>query len=183
MRFALIPAMVHGGLGIQGIEQTDFYRFISSADGLSQLGIDASNPPKLLEAYKNSAFSIEKSNRFIALRFGDVAVLKAATPHPASGTGQLRVASWLEWIIDEKREPAGFVPRENLPASAHRSIRLNNPLGGLMLSRGKFGSTGMWRFPSHLMDYEEKWFGDNITAIQTAIVKETIRIFTSKLVS
>jgi hypothetical protein len=84
--------MVFGGFGIQGISQTAFYRFISSADGLSQLGIPATEPPKLLKAYEKT-FKVSLNNTMFVMRFGDVAALKMGTPHPAAGTGNLRIGS------------------------------------------------------------------------------------------
>lgn len=76
--------MTFGGLGIQGIAQTEFYNFITSETGLSQLGIPSTEPPKLLDAYASKGFKILiKGGRTVVLQFGDVVQLKLATPHPA----------------------------------------------------------------------------------------------------
>jgi hypothetical protein len=132
----LVRALTFGGHGIQGIAQTDFYRFISSPDGLSQLGIESTEPPRLLEAYEKSGFKVSKNRSTLLLQFGRVAQLKLATPHPAAGTGHLHIESWLEWIVDKKSVDSGYVPRSAIPKQTQKSIRLGSPLGGLMLSRG-----------------------------------------------
>src|SRR6185436_14330537 len=176
IRAELISAFVYGGKGIVGIAQTDFYKFISSARGLSELGIEASEPPKLLEAYATSAFKVKIYTHQMTLEFGDYAKLKAATPHPADGTGNLRIDSWLEWV-DGLEVNRGFVPREDIGSRAQKSIRLGNPLGGLMLPRGAYGSTGLWRFPTQLKNYETKWFEQNIQAIQNTLTEKMLEIF------
>lgn len=168
MQYQLVPALVDGGLGIQGISQTAFYRFITSNDGLSQLGIRPGDPPRLLEAYRKT-FKIKMRGNKLELQFGDIRKLKLATPHFASGTGRLRVKSWLEWAVDGRTEPAGYVPRAALPKGMHRAIRLNPPLGGLMLPRGSFRSSGMWSLPPFAQVYEFLWFKQNQFAIENAI--------------
>jgi hypothetical protein len=178
---SLVPAMVHGGLGIQGIEQTNFYKFIISPAGLSQLGIADTEPPKLLAAYKNS-FRTVVTSKSAELLFGDVAMLKSATIHPATNTGKLRVQSWLDWIIDkEVVTDAGFIPREKIPPSLQGNIRLSSPLGGLMLPRGRFGSTGFWRFPSVLAEFDRDWLRNNKDKIEKAMIDAAIRIYNKKL--
>lgn len=164
----LVKALIYGGEGLQGIAQTEFYKFITSPEGLSQLGIPSTEPPKLLKAYE-SAFKVSKKGGVLSLDFGDVAALKAATPHPAAGVGHLTVQSWLELALDKKTLGRGFVPRENIKRSAQKSIRLQAPLGGLMLPKGVFGSTGLWRFPEALGDFESKWIGNNAAGIQDLI--------------
>jgi hypothetical protein len=183
MKKDLVKAMVFGGDGIQGIAQTPFYKFITSADGLSQLGIERTEPPKLLRAYERSAFSVKRSKRIITLKFGDVAKLKSATPHPASGEGQLKVSSWLEWILDgEQVVGRGFVPRKDIPKATQDRIRLGPPIGGLMLSRGAFNkSTGSWRFPQQFANYEDEWLAKNLVAIQRAIINQMIKFFQFRL--
>lgn len=182
MRSELIPAMVYGGHGITGIAQTDFYKYVSSPRGLSELGIEASEPPKLLQAYATTAFRIMKYKKQINLEFGQYAKLKAATPHPANGTGHLHIDSWLEWV-EGKEVNRGFVPREKIPGKLEKSIRLGNPLGGLMLPRGAYGSTGLWRFPRQLRQYEQKWFVENIKMIERLLIDKMFAIFAMKLVS
>jgi len=146
----LVKALVFGGLGIEGIAQTPFYKFITSAEGLSQLGIEKTEPPRLLRAYEKTAFKVTAHKRVIHLKFGDIVKLKAATPHPANGTGNLQIESWLNWIVDG--EPVlgrGFVPRRDIPENVQEKIRLGSPLGGLMLPKGALGrSLGSWRFPA-----------------------------------
>ena len=162
--------MTYGGLGIQGIAQTPFYKYITSDQGLSELGIPASEPPKLLKAYTSRGYRVtSRGNRTIILKFGDTAQLKLATPHPANNTGQLQIESWLEWITDGRTEPRGFVPRDKISDKAHKYIRLQAPLGGLMLPRGSFGSTGFWSFPSRFSAYDQDWFTQNISRIQNAV--------------
>lgn len=182
MRAELIPAMVYGGHGIVGIAQTDFYKYVSSPRGLSELGIEASEPPKLLQAYATTAFKIKQYKKQINLEFGNYAKLKAATPHPADGTGHLRIDSWLEWV-EGKEVNSGFVPRSKLSGRSLHAIRLGEPLGGLMLPRGSYGSTGLWRFPTQLRQYEQKWFAQNIKTIETLLVNKMFETFAMKLVS
>lgn len=181
MRDELVPSLVYGGNGIGGIAQTDFYKFVSSPRGLSELGIEDSEPPKLLDAYMKS-FKVKTYVHQMGLEFGNWAQLKAGTPHPADGTGHLRIDSWLEWV-DGLEVDRGFVPREQLGQSATKRIRLGDPLGGLMLPRGAYGSTGLWRFPAQLRAYENKWFNDNINAIQTVIGDKMLEIFAVNLVT
>ena len=182
MKKELVPSFVYGGNGIVGISQTDFYKFITSADGLSQLGIEASEPPKLLDAYAKTAFKVRRESKHIVLEFGNYVKLKAATPHPADGTGNLHISSWLEWV-DGRGENSGYVPRSKLSEKASKSIRLQDPLGGLMLPRGAYGSTGLWKFPTELRNYEDKWFQQNVTKIQAIMTQKMIEIFTMKLVT
>lgn len=180
MESDLINAMIFGGLGIQGIAETSFYDFISSPEGLSQLGIEKSEPPRLLEAYK-SAFKISTNRRILMLQFGDAARLKLGTPHPASGTGFLQISSWMEWILDGVNVDSGYVPRAKLPPRAHKSIRINSAPGGLMLPRGAFGSSGLWKFPINLRDYDRRWFTDNVGKIQDAITNQMVVFLTARL--
>jgi hypothetical protein len=176
----LVRALVFGGLGIQGIAQTPFYRFITSPDGLSQLGIDKSDPPKLLRAYERDAFKVKRFKRVITLQFGNVARLKAATPHPATGRGQLKITSWLEWIIDKKTvRSRGFVPRKDLSKDAAANVR-SSP-GGLMLPRGVFGSTGFWKFPSQFVNYEDDWLRRNVKKIEQAILRQMMIFFQKRI--
>lgn len=180
MESDLINAMIFGGLGIQGIAETSFYKFISSPDGLSELGIEKSEPPRLLDAYK-SAFKISKNNRLLMLQFGDTARLKLGTPHPASGTGFLQISSWMEWILDGVNVGSGYVPRAKLPTKAQKAIRISSAPGGLMLPRGAFGSAGLWKFPVNLRDYDREWFTDNIGKIQDAIINQMVVFLTARL--
>lgn len=181
MRTQLVPAMVYGGMGLVGIAQTDFYRYVTSSRGLSELGIESSEPPKLLKAYANT-FKIKAQKRQISLEFGDYAKLHAATPHPANGTGHLHIDSWLEWV-EGKEVNRGFVPRDRLGDKAAKSIRLGDPLGGLMLPRGAYRSTGLWRFPTQLRDYEDKWFKQNVAMIEKLILEKMLSVFAMKLVT
>lgn len=180
----LIDAMIFGGLGIQGIAETQFYQFISSPDGLSELGINKGRPPLLLKAYKNS-FKVSTNNRILLLQFGDTARLKLGTPHPASGTGHLDIASWMEWILDDITVGSGYVPRAKLPKGKglRKAIRITSAPGGLMLPRGVFGSTGLWRFPANLRDYDRRWLADNIDKIRDAIVNQMTVFLTIRLSS
>ena len=187
MKSVLVHSLTYGGVGgIQGIAQTDFYKFIKSNNGLSQLGIEASEPPKLLNAYATKAFSVQKKKKIITLKFGDIVKLKLATPHPASGTGHLQIESWLEWITSDKGSirtvpQRGYVPRSGIPDRAHKYIRLSAPLGGLMLPKSVFGSTGFWKVPSRFTFYEIDWFQDNIKKIEDAILDKAISLFTQKV--
>lgn len=176
----LVPAMIFGGLGIKGIAETPFYKFISSPDGLSQLGIESSEPPKLLDAYLNS-IKVLRNNNLIVLKFGDVAQLKMGTPHPASGTGFLHIESWMEWILDGVAVNSGFVPRSKLPTASQKSIRVSSAPGGLMLPKGAFGSTGLWRFPINFNDYDTRWIQENAKAIELAMTDKMIIFLNNKL--
>jgi hypothetical protein len=176
----LVEAMTFGGLGIGGISSTPFYRFISSPEGLSQLGIDKSQPPLLLRAYERSAFKVSHNNSMLLLQFGDVAALKIATPHPGKSQG-LQVQSWMEMVLDDFTATAGFVPRKSLPRSMRKKIRLSSPLGGLMLPMGQFGSTGSWQFPDQFRDYDVQWLQANAQKIETAIVNQMIVFLRKRL--
>lgn len=169
----LMKSLIYGGHGIQGISETEFYKFITSPEGLSQLGIPATEPPKLLKAYER-AFKIKKQGDTLSFEFGDYAVLKMGTPHPAAGVGYLDVQSWLELIVDDKTIGRGFVPRSQLKGSAQSAIRLDAPLGGLMLPRGAFGSSGLWRFPQALANFEEKWLASNIGRIEDILIEKLV---------
>lgn len=182
MASELLPSLVYGGNGITGIAQTDFYKFITSPRGLSELGIEASEPPKLLQAYASTAFKIRTHKSHMVLEFGNYAKLKAATPHPADGTGHLHIDSWLEWVdgLEVKR---GFVPRSDLAnTKAEKSIRLGKPLGGLMLPRRAYRSTGLWRFPAQLRNYETQWFNQNIQRIENLLAEKTLSVFIKNLI-
>lgn len=182
MQTQLVPAMVYGGLGIVGIAQTDFYKYVTSPRGLSELGIEASEPPKLLQAYATTAFKTRVYKHQMNLEFGNYAQLRAATPHPANGTGHLHIDSWLEWVAG-KEVNRGFVPRDQLGKGSVKSIRLGDPLGGLMLPRGAYNSTGLWRFPAQLKHYEDKWFRQNINVIEKLITEKMLSVFIVKLVT
>ena len=180
MRKKLVPAMVTGGFGVQGISETPFYRFISSPEGLSQLGIEKADPPKLLDAYRKT-FKVSRNNKLLMLKFGDVARLKLATPHPAAGTGNLHVQSWMEFIVDGTEAKSGFVPRNELPDNVQKNIRIRSAPGGLMLPRGAFSSTGLWRFPSQLQKYETIWFQGNAAKIEKAIINAAVEFLTKRM--
>lgn len=175
----LVRAMVFGGLGIGGISSTPFYEFISSNEGLSELGIGKAQPPQLLRAYERS-FKVVANNSMLVLFFGDVAKLKMATPHPAAGQG-LQIQSWLEFIVDDIKVNRGFVPRSELPRGTRGKIRLRAPLGGLMLPKGRFGSTGSWSFPEQFQDYDVKWLQDNVSKIESAITDQMMVFLRKRL--
>ncbi len=174
-----VKALVNGGFGIQGISETAFYRYISSREGLSELGIEPTEPPKLLEAYERT-IKVTRKGRRLVLKFGDVALLKLGTPHPAAGTGNLHITSWLEWIVDDVTVGRGFVPRERLSKGGEKAVRLGQPLGGLMLPRGVLGSSGLWRFPEQLKDYEKKWLKDNVSKIERALLSQMVAFITKR---
>ncbi len=179
---SLVPAMTDGGLGLKGISDTPFYKFITSNDGLSQLGIPPTEPSRLLNAYKGRAFSVDVGKSFVRLQFGNIAVLKLETPHPSSGSGKLTVSSWMEWILDKKDvTDAGFVSRSNLPAGLQQYPRLQSPLGGLMLRRGRFGSSGLWRFPASLIDYEVDWLMLNKAKIEDLMISQVTKLLQKEL--
>jgi len=178
MSTTLVKAMVRGGLGMQGLAQTKFYQFITSNAGLSQLGIDRSEPPKLLDAYEES-FSAIVAGTSVVMLFGDEDLIKIRTAHPATGTGHLQVESWMDWVFDGETVGRGFVPRGKLPKGADANVRLASPLGGLMLPQGVLGSTGNWSFPSDLMDFDSKWFVANLPIIELVVAKQA-QIFLSE---
>jgi len=172
MRNELVEALVTGGMGIKGISETEFYKFVISPDGLSQLGIPATEGRKLLDAYRKS-FKTRITKTTAGLKFGDEDVLKAGTPHPASGTGKLKVRSWMEWgLFDKVVSSFGYVPRSKIPRSRQTRIRLSRPLGGLMLKQGSLGSSGFWSFPIKFVRYSEEWVKANELAIENAIMKK-----------
>lgn len=168
-----VNALVYGGMGIQGIAQTSFYQWITSPDGLSQLGIPATEPPKLLDAYLKT-FKVDTRGYTISFAFGNVYNLIRATPHPANGTGRLKIGSWLRWAVDGEKVPdRGFVPRSRIPQGRLQNrIRLNNPLGGLMLPGGSYGSSGRWELPVVLRNYADEWFVLNKKTIEELIMAQ-----------
>lgn len=189
LRNRLVPALVDGGLGINGIASTEMYQFITSPEGLSQLGIEPSEPPKLLEAYKKT-FKVIRRGNIIELKFGNVARLKAGTLHPADGTGQLKIDSWLTWIVDRRIEPKGYVSRQtiqqsDLPESRKTKlesyIRLGGSLGGLMLDRKFLGSKGYWQIPERFRGYDVKWLAQNRGKIESLIADEAFKILQREL--
>jgi len=184
----LVPALIYGGLQIpEPVVDTEMYRWISSPDGLSQLGIEADQPPRLLRAYEKT-FKVSYTKNILLFQFGDVARLKLATPHRASGTGNLKIESWMEWIIDGTKVNSGFVPRSKLPlrtysrkkgefrkSSLLKRIRVKSSPGGLMLPQGVFGSTGSWQAPPGVLNYDAdggRWISANIAWIENLIIVE-----------
>ena len=179
----VLNALIHGGMGLEGIAQTPFYKFITSNEGLSELGIPETEPPKLLKAYKDT-FRIDVRGNSLAFYFGNVYNLIRATPHPATGTGQLKIGSWLRWAVDgQKVNDRGFVPRSRLPKAGtlRGRIRLSDPLGGLMLPANRFGSSGRWELPIVFRNYADEWFIKNKARLEALIVKYVEFIFTSEL--
>lgn len=186
LKQSLVPALIYGGLGIQGIAQTPFYTFVKSNEGLSQLGIRPEDPPKLLQTYFDSHV-IVKRGTFLELRFGDRDKLLKGTPHWANGTGLLRIGSWMEWVLlDRIVSNFGYVPRQALPPNFARKSRLKAPLGGLMLAKDRpisgnktasfFGSSGRWEFPKSLKDYYIPWFNQNQGIIAKVIEQRFITV-------
>lgn len=175
----LIKILVYGGRGVQGIAQTEFYRFVSSDEGLGQLGIEADQPPKLLRAYeKTLKVTLRSGTLFIT--FGTFKSLKDATPHPAAGTGNLNVSSWLDWVGPRPvRVQAAYVPRQELPKRARKRIRISSAPGGLMLSASSSGNRSPWQFPKNLSDYQEQWLKDNFNEIET-LVSNQLTVFYAK---
>lgn len=168
-----VHALVYGGMGIQGIAQTSFYKWVTSPNGLSQLGIPPTEPPKLLDAYMKT-FRVDMIGSTISLEFGNVYNLIRATPHPSNGTGNLKIGSWLRWAVDDQKvSDRGFVPRSKVPKGRLQDrIRLNNPLGGLMLPGGAYGSTGRWELPAFLRTYADEWFLRNRKVIEQLIMEQ-----------
>lgn len=174
IRTRLLRAMVFGdsSLQIQGIAQTQFFLFVISTQGLSELGITIADASKLLKAYQDS-FRVSVRGSRLEFKFGDHAKLISATPHPFAGTGNLQIKSWMEWVISTSGGPPkkvrgrGFVPRAALDPNAGKQIRVTP--GGLMLPRGVAGSKGAWQFPPKLQNYQEKWLRRNAVPIKEAI--------------
>lgn len=180
MEKELVPALVYGGLGINGINHTPFYQYVTSPDGISELGIEHSDAEDLLRSYVDT-IKISHNNRMVFLRFGDIAQLKLDTPHPAANQHTLNIQSWLEWIVDgTKVADAGFVPRENLPSSALKFIRTRSAAGGLMLPRGRFGSTGAWAFPKQFANYDSEWLASNAVIIENIVANQAALFFTRR---
>jgi len=163
--------LIYGGGGIDGIINTPFFRWITSEEGLSELGIRKEDAMKLLMAYQET-FIVRNNNTTVEFLFGNVAKLITNTPHPYAGVGKLTdIRSWMEWVVDKKAvKEHGFVSRDNLPGNLRRHIRLASPLGGLMLSKDKFGSAGKWRVPAEFTHYDVRWFEENKERIIRAIV-------------
>ena len=173
LKTTLLRSMVYGNpsLGIRGISQTPFFKFITSKQGLSELGITLADTQKLLRAYEKS-FKVSIRGTRITFKFGVVRDLIVNTPHPSEQK------SWMEWVIGidgSGGQPVinrGFVSRQDLSSSARDHIRLSPPKGGLMLPKGKSNSRGFWQFPKHLQNYSDDWFNQNQVAIQTAIANK-----------
>lgn len=180
MNKTLMPAMVNGSptLNITGIKQTPLFMFITSSEGLSQLGINFEDAVKLLDAYRKT-FKVRRSGNSISFEFGDNTKLMQLTPHPYAGVGKLNVQSWFEFVKSDGGlggktiSDAGFVPRNVVasqsPKAAER-IRLAAPLGGLMLPRGTLGSPGKWRIPPGLSDFDAEWLDANKVQIENAVL-------------
>lgn len=178
----LIPSLVYGGMGIKGLTSTEFWKFINSAEGLSELGIRPQDTQALLDAYIKS-FIVRANGTELMFQFGNEAELKFGTPHWATGTGKLRVNSWLDWILDgEPVNDAGYVPRSDIPTEMQHAIRLNNPLGGLMLPGRLLGSAGTWRFPYRLQRYAEDWLRENMEIIEKVIGNQIALLFQKEVV-
>ena len=189
MRTELLRALVHGGMGIQGIEQTPFYKWLISDDGLSQFGIEKSEPRRLLDAYMKNLY-VRRRKNIIELKFGQVAKLKLFTPHPANNTGQLHIDSWLTWALDARTEPKGYVPRTRIESSSlsrkQKSkllsrIRVSTAGGGLMLGRKFLGSKGRWQIPRQYADYDIRWLRQNAVKIQQRLIRKTIVFFRDEI--
>lgn len=180
MESDLTNALINGGFGIQGIRDTAFYNFITSPDGLSQLGIEKGDAHKLLEAYRKS-IKVSRNNRLVTLKFGDHARLRLSTPHPYAGIKHLHVQSWMEFVLDGVKAQSGFVPRAKLPESSQKHIRVKSAPGGLMLPQGKSGSSGSWQFPAKLLNYDSDWLKRNAAKIEKAIQQAAIRFLTKRV--
>ncbi len=183
----LKQAMIFGnsGMGIQGISQTAFFLFVISSEGLSQLGITIQDASNLLKAYE-STFRVSVRGGTLRFDFGDVAKLIARTPHPEQGAS-LSISSWLEFVTTPQGGPGhkvlgfGYVPRSRLDPDAQKEIRLNAPLGGLMLPGGTLGSTGRWEFPPKLQRYDTEWVRRNAVPIQEAVQKRVSELLVEEL--
>lgn len=170
--------MMDGGGGIRGLINEPVFTWLYSSEGLSELGIFPEDVDDLVSAHRKS-YNISVSANQLTLGFGDISFLKASTPHPYDGIGKLAIGSWLEWVYEgEAVKDAGYVDREDLPVGLHDYIRLPHPLGGLMLSRGRFGSPGVWRVPTTFNGYLDKWVIANKNAIQDALTRQLFSILT-----
>lgn len=186
MKKELVPALAYGsaspngGLGLVGIADTPFYAFVTSPEGLSQLGINEVDAVKLLRAYERS-MKVSINNTMLVLRFGDEAELKLATKHPDASNPNLGITSWMEWVLDGKKvNDAGFVPRSQLPPASQKKIRVTSSPGGLMLPRGKFGSKGTWEFPGSFVNYSKDWFDVNTSTLEKIIADQAALFFTKR---
>lgn len=182
----LVPALAYGtaapngGLGLLGIADTPFYAYVTSPQGLSELGINVVDAVKLLRAYESS-MKVSSNNTMVYLRFGNEAELKLATKHPDASNRNLGITSWLEWVLDGKSvTDAGFVPRGDLPSSAQKQIRITSAPGGLMLPRGEFGSKGTWKFPDSFVNYDKAWLDINAPRLENLVVDKAAEFFTKR---
>ncbi len=169
----LVKILVYGGEGVQGISDTEFFKFISSDDGRGQLGINRDDPDKLLQAYLNT-FHVAFNNNMLIIKFGETAKLKMGTPHPRAGIGHLHVNSWMEFVVDQVKAQQGYVPKSDIPKESRKFISLRDATGGLMLPEGVFGSAGFWRFPTQFVNYDAKWLSANRQKIQNLIVRKMV---------
>lgn len=168
--------MVSGGDGIRGLINEPVFNWLYSDEGLSELGIFKEDVDQLVEAHKRS-YKVSTNANQLSLLFGDKEFLKASTPHPFDNIGKLAIGSWLIWVDEgQSVTDAGFVDRSSLPDHLEDYIRLPSPLGGLMLSRGQFGSRGTWKVPSEYNGYMDKWMAENSGRIKHLLTSQLISI-------
>lgn len=168
--------MINGGHGISPLIEEPVFKWLYSDEALSELGIESTDVDELVRAHQR-AYSVNINANQLSLNFGDISVLKAATQHPFDGIGALSIGSWLEWVHDGQNvTDAGFVDRDDLPDRLTGYIRLPDPLGGLMLPRGSFGSAGTWKVPPIYNNYISKWMTKNKPAIIDAMTAKLISL-------
>ncbi len=177
IKSTLIPALIKGGEGIQGIAETPFIQWAKSNEGLSQLGIYPQDIRDMLKALL-STFTVRKVGNSLVIYFGNFAKLKSLTPHPFSGEGKLEVRSWLE-LVEKPNPNYGFVPRNKVKRRAKEYIRLNSPRGGLMLKKGQMGSTGRWSVPAKYKAWDTIWAAKTMPKVQK-IVSKKLQYFLEK---
>lgn len=183
----LVPALVHGGMGLQGIEQTKFFEWANSDEGLSELGIPRGEPMRLLEAYKTKSFRISYNHGSLSIGFGDRIAIKLQTPHPFYGVKKLKVKSWMTWVFDgQEVSDAGFVSRDEIELNQPkltRYIRLAAPLGGLMLAKNalRLSSSGKWRVPAQFVSFDSDWAIANMNIIESLLINKAFEFFQKEL--
>lgn len=180
MKRTFVYYLINGGQGITGIRETPFFQWVTSDEGLSELGIFKKDAMELLIAYKES-FLVRENATTVEFLFGDVAKLIAGTPHPFAGVGDLtEIDSWMEWVLDKKVvDDRGFVSRSKVPKGLRRYIRLRSPRGGLMLPEGLAESTGKWRVPAEFTHYDVRWLAENESRIMDVLQEKMIALLTT----
>lgn len=192
----LRKSVVNGGDRIRGFSSTNTWKWISSPEGLGQIGFtDASQATAVFQAIEQSIrvkTANQSGSKILLIGLLNMMVLARATPHPAtSSTPKLNIESWfVDWILDQKSvTDAGFVDlRTFLKTQTDRGRKIRTyprsfniaGLGGagFMLPGGFSGSRGTWRVPAGVGGEDiRQWLAGNIPGIRFIIEDELSKAF------